>query len=614
MCGIVAYIGTKTAGPIILDGLRRLEYRGYDSAGVVVLNEEGFLHRERAVGPIAALEPKARGLTPATLGIGHTRWATHGPPTEANAHPHLDCSQTIAVVHNGIIENYADLKRDLQKQGHIFQSETDTEVLAHLIEQARKLAPAQTLTEAVETALRQVHGTYGIAVIDQAHPRELVVARLGSPMAIGIGDNEYVIASDPSAILSHTRQIVFLDDHELAHFSPQGMRIRSLKTSGAIQKQAQLIDWSLDDIQKNGQPHFMLKEMLEQPDVLRNTMRGRLSVENSTAILGGLKDVMPRLDQIQRIMIVGCGTAYYAGCLGKYLLEEWAGISTDVEIASEFRYRDPVVSAESAVLAVSQSGETADTLAALREGAMKGALSLGIINVVGSTIARETTAGVYTHAGPEIGVASTKAFISQCTTFALLALLLGRKRRLSHTDGARIISALQELPTLAETLLKDADKIMDVARRYATYKDMLFLGRKYHAPIAYEGALKLKEVSYIHAEGYPAGEIKHGPLALIDETIPTTVLCPKDSVFEKTLSNIQEIRARGGRVLAITTPDGVERLSPHTEDIIVVPKTLEALQPILSVIPLQLMAYAISVARGFNPDRPRNLAKSVTVE
>jgi glucosamine--fructose-6-phosphate aminotransferase (isomerizing) len=392
------------------------------------------------------------------------------------------------------------------------------------------------------------------------------------------------------------------------------MRIRSLKTSGTVQKQAQLIDWSLDDIQKNGQPHFMLKEMLEQPDVLRNTMRGRLSIENSTAILGGLKDVMPRLDQIQRIMIVGCGTAYYAGCLGKYLLEEWAGISTDVEIASEFRYRDPVISTESAVLAVSQSGETADTLAALREGAMKGALSLGIINVVGSTIARETTAGVYTHAGPEIGVASTKAFISQCTTFALLALLLGRKRRLSHTDGARIVSALQELPSLAETLLKDADQIMEIARRYASYKDMLFLGRKYHAPIAYEGALKLKEVSYIHAEGYPAGEIKHGPLALIDETIPTTVLCPKDSVFEKTLSNIQEIRARGGRVLAITTPDGVERLRAHTEDIIVVPKTIEALQPILSVIPLQLMAYAIAVARGQNPDRPRNLAKSVTVE
>lgn len=614
MCGIVAYVGTKQAGLILVEGLRRLEYRGYDSAGLVVVDQEGTLHRERAVGPIAALEPKTTALPASTIGIGHTRWATHGPPTEENAHPHVDCTSRIAIVHNGIIENYTELKKRLQEKGHTFQSETDTEVLAHLIEEERRIDSKRSLAACVEAALRQVHGTYGLAVLDQDAPRELVIARLGSPMAIGVGDNEYIIASDPSAILSHTRQIVFLDDHELAHFSPEGMRIRSMKTSSSVEKPAQTIDWSLEDVQKNGRAHFMLKEMMEQPDVLRNTMRGRLSMEGATAVLGGLKDVMPRLEQLERIMIVGCGTAFYAGYLGKYLLEEWAGISTDVEIASEFRYRDPVISKNSAVLAVSQSGETADTLAALREGAMKGALSLGIINVVGSTIARETTAGVYTHAGPEIGVASTKAFISQCTTFALFALLLGRKRRLSHTEGSRIVSALQELPSLAETLLKDAEKIMEVAKKYASYKDMLFLGRKYHAPIAYEGALKLKEVSYMHAEGYPAGEIKHGPLALIDETVPTTVLCPKDGVFEKTLSNIQEIRARGGRVLAVTTPDGVERLTPHTEDIIVVPKTIEPLQPILSVIPLQLMAYAIAVARGRNPDRPRNLAKSVTVE
>lgn len=614
MCGIVAYTGTRQAGLILLEGLRRLEYRGYDSAGLTIVSQDGMLHRMRAVGPIAALEPKTTTLPSSTIGIGHTRWATHGAPTEENAHPHVDCTQNIAVVHNGIIENYAELKHNLQSRGHVFQSETDTEVLAHLIEEERSTNPEQPISDAVEAALRQVHGTYGLAVLDKQSPQELVIARLGSPMAIGIGDNEYIIASDPSAILSHTRQIVFLDDHELAHFSPQGMHIRSLKTSSSIQKSAQTIDWSLEAVQKNGHPHFMLKEMLEQPDVLRNTMRGRLSAEGATAILGGLKDVMPQLENVERIMIVGCGTAYYAGFLGKYLLEEWAGISTDVEIASEFRYRDPVISKNSAVLAVSQSGETADTLAALREGAMKGALSLGIVNVVGSTVARETTAGVYTHAGPEMGVASTKAFISQCTTFALLALLLGRKRRLSHTDGSRIVSALLELPSLAEALLKDRENIMNIARTYAAYKDMLFLGRKYHTPIAYEGALKLKEVSYIHAEGYPAGEIKHGPLALIDETVPTTVLCPKDGVFEKTLSNIQEIRARGGRILAITTPDGVERLTPHAQDIIVIPKTIEPLQPILSVIPLQLMAYAIAVARGHNPDRPRNLAKSVTVE
>lgn len=613
MCGIVAYIGTRSASPILLDGLRRLEYRGYDSAGVVVCTEDGIgLHRERSVGPIASLEPRAASLPAARVGIGHTRWATHGPPTEHNAHPHIDCSKRIAVVHNGIIENYAALKRELEENGHLFSSQTDTEVLAHLIEDGRKLDIP--LAEAVRDALRRVQGTYGVAVIDAQAPQELVVARLGSPMAVGLGDNEYIIASDPSAILSHTRQVIFLDDYELVSFSPQGMKIHSLKTAELLTKSPQNIEWSLEDVQKNGHAHFMLKEVMEEPDVLRNSMRGRLSVEHATAVLGGLKDVLPRLKTIERLILVGCGTAYYAGCFGKYILEEWAGIPTDIEVASEFRYRDPVVSKNTAIVAISQSGETADTLAALREGKMKGALALGIVNAVGSTIARETEAGIYSHAGPEISVASTKAFVSQCTVISLLALLLGRYRHLSHTDGGRIVSALQELPSLVEELLQGAESIMQTARGYAAYKDMIFLGRKYHAPIAYEGALKLKEVSYIHAEGYPSGEIKHGPLALVDETMPVTVLCPKDSVFEKTLSNIQELRARGGKVLAITTPDGEEALRPHVSDLITIPKTLEALQPILSVIPLQLMAYAIAVERGLNPDRPRNLAKSVTVE
>lgn len=613
MCGIVAYLGSDKTTSVLLDGLRRLEYRGYDSSGIA-LNVEGGIYRERAVGPIHALEAKTQAAPRATSGIGHTRWATHGPPTTENAHPHMDCGQRIAVVHNGIIENYADLKRRLQSEGHTFTSDTDTEVLAHLIEEEEKKDLSASLQTAVSRAVQHVHGTYGIAVIDSQKPNELVVARLGSPMAIGIGDNEYIIASDPSAILSYTRQVIFLDDYELASIDATGLRIHSLKTTAQIQKSAQQLEWSLEDVQKNGQPHFMLKEILEEAEVLRNTMRGRLSKEAGTVHLGGLKDVMDEVNQIERIILVGCGTAYYAGCVGKYLLETWAGISTDVEIASEFRYRDPVISKRTAVIAISQSGETADTLAALREGKMKGALALGIVNVVGSTIARETTAGIYTHAGPEIGVASTKAFVSQCTTLAMLSLLLGRKRKLSHTDGTEIVTALESLPSLVEKILEQKNEIMTIAKRYAGATNMLFLGRKYHAPIAYEGALKVKEVSYIHAEGYPAGEIKHGPLALVDDQMPSVVLCPKDSVFSKTVSNIQELRARGGRVIAITTPDGVEEIAAHASEIITIPKTLEPLQPILSVIPLQLMAYAMAVERGYNPDRPRNLAKSVTVE
>jgi glucosamine--fructose-6-phosphate aminotransferase (isomerizing) len=613
MCGIVAYLGSDKTTSVLLDGLRRLEYRGYDSAGIALLSD-GHIQRVRSVGPILSLEPKTLTLPKANVGIGHTRWATHGPPTEANAHPHTDCSHDLAVVHNGIIENYTELKTQLTQEGHTFTSDTDTEILAHLIEREKRHETDKGLCHAVMAALQHVHGTYGLAVIDEASPNELVVARLGSPMVVGLGDNEYIIASDPSAILSYTRQVIFLDDHEVAVINAQGLRIHSLKSSHPVEKSAETLDLSLEDVQKNGQPHFMLKEIIEEPAVLQNTMRGRLCASEGTVKLGGLKDVAEPLNSIERITLVGCGTAYYAGCIGKYLLETWAGISTDVEIASEYRYRDPVIQKNTAVIAISQSGETADTLAALREGKMKGALPLGIVNVVGSTIARETKAGIYTHAGPELGVASTKAFISQCTTLAMLSVLLGRSRTLSHARGTEIITALEALPTQVSTIIEQRDSIIEIAKKYATATNMLFLGRTFHAPIAYEGALKVKEVSYIHAEGYPAGEIKHGPLALVDENLPCVVLCPKDSVFQKTLSNIQEIRARGGRVLAITTEDGKEQVSAQAHDVIVIPKTLEPLQPILSVIPLQLMAYTIAVSKGYNPDRPRNLAKSVTVE
>lgn len=613
MCGIVAYLGSDKTTSVLLDGLRRLEYRGYDSAGIALISD-GHIQRIRAVGPILSLESKTLTLPKATVGIGHTRWATHGPPTEENAHPHTDCGHGLALVHNGIIENYNELRSLLQQEGHVFTSDTDTEILAHLIEREKGRQTKKELYSAVMAALQYVHGTYGLAVIDEASPNELVVARLGSPMVVGVGDNEYIIASDPSAILSYTRQVIFLDDHEVAVIKREGLRIHSLKSAQPIEKLTETLDWSLEDVQKNGQPHFMLKEILEEPEVLQNTMRGRLSKVEANVKLGGLKDVTEQLNRLEQITLVGCGTAYYAGCIGKYLLETWAGISTNVEIASEFRYRDPVITKNTAVIAISQSGETADTLAALREGKMKGALPLGIVNVVGSTIARETEAGIYTHAGPELGVASTKAFISQCTTLAMLSVLLGRSRSLSHAQGTEIVTALEALPEQVSTIIEQRDLIIEIAKKYAASSNMLFLGRTFHAPIAYEGALKVKEVSYIHAEGYPAGEIKHGPLALVDETVPCVVLCPKDSVFQKTLSNIQEIRARGGRVLAITTEDAKEHLSSQANDLIVIPKTLEPLQPILSVIPLQLMAYTMAVAKGYNPDRPRNLAKSVTVE
>jgi glutamine---fructose-6-phosphate transaminase (isomerizing) len=612
MCGIVAYVGSRQALPILLDGLRRLEYRGYDSAGVAI--QYDGLSVVRAPGNIAALDVALATRTlPGTSGIAHTRWATHGPPVETNAHPHVDCSGRIALAHNGIIENYAELREELKAAGHTFGSDTDTEVLAHLIESLKPVSsPPGWLTHAVACALARVRGTYGIVVTSADDPGIIVTARLGSPIVLGVQDGEFFVASDPSAIIAHTRQMIFLDDGELATLSPQGYEIQSLNRE-RIAKSPQEIDWSEEAAQKNGQPHFMLKEMLEQPEVLRNTIRGRLNVKEGNAVLGGLRDVTDRLRSIDRLIILGCGSAYYAGLVGEYMIEEYAGIPVEVELASEFRYRKPIINERTAVLAVSQSGETADTLAAIREAKLKGALTLGIVNVVGSTIARETDAGVYNHAGPEIGVASTKAFLSQCTVLALLTIFLGRQRQLSLVMGQRIAEEITKLPEQIASILERRDSIRAIAERYVHMPGALFLGRKYCAPIAFEGALKLKEISYIHAEGYAAGEMKHGPIALIEPSFPSVVLCPQDSVYEKTKSNIEELRARRGPVIAVTT-EGNEDIRRLATDVIEIPKTLEMLTPVLAVVPMQLFAYFIAVAKGYDPDRPRNLAKSVTVE
>ncbi len=610
MCGIVGYIGKREALPILMDGLRRLEYRGYDSAGVAVLN--GDLHVVKAVGKIASLDQALSDLTiPGTNGIAHTRWATHGVPSEENAHPHIDCHGKIALVHNGIIENYSELRESLKVAGHIFRSETDTEVLVHLVEHLLNF-PGTTLADAVRSAVRRIRGTYGIAAFRLLEPEQIVVARLGSPIVLGVGDGEMLVASDANAIIGHTRQVVFLDDGEMAVLTADGYRVSSLDNL-PVKKSPEQIDWNVEDAQKNGYAHFMLKEMHEQPEVMRNSTRGRLDVTNGNAILGGLRDVADRTREIDRLIIVGCGSAYFAAQVGEYMLEEYAGIPVEVELASEFRYRKPIITARTAVLAVSQSGETADTLAAIREAKMKGALTLGIVNAVGSTIARETDAGVYNHAGPEMGVASTKAFLSQATVFALLTLFLGRQRQMSVTTGTRIAEELARIPDLVAGLLARQDEYRTVAEKYSWAKDFFYLGRKYCAPLAFEGALKLKEVSYIHAEGYGAGEMKHGPIALIDETFPSIVLCPEDSVYEKTKSCIEELRARRGKVIAITT-EGNQEIRQIADDVIFIPKTLEMLTPLLAIIPLQLFAYHMSVLRGFDPDRPRNLAKSVTVE
>jgi glucosamine--fructose-6-phosphate aminotransferase (isomerizing) len=610
MCGIVGYIGPKVATPMLVEGLKRLEYRGYDSAGVATLNGSG-LETRKAAGKIARLE-SAVALAPmtGTIGIGHTRWATHGAPNERNAHPHQDCTGAIAVVHNGIIENGTALRHELEARGHKFSSDTDTEVLAHLIEAASE--GGESLEDAVADALRLIEGTYGIAVISARNPDKIVCARKGSPLLLGLGEGEYYVASDVAAILEHTRQVVYLDDGEMGILTRDGYEVRDLNAR-QVRKGVSRIDWDLDQIEKGGHAHFMIKEIFEQPQTIENTMRGRLVVEDGFSKLGGLNLTREDMQSIDHVVITACGTSWHSGLIGELMLEEHARIPVDTEYASEFRYRNPIVTPRTLCVVISQSGETADTLAAMREAKRRGAKTLGLVNVVGSTIAREDDGGIYLHAGPEIGVASTKAFTSQVVALALLTLKLGRLRDMSVVRGREIAQALLELPAQVQSILDRAGEIKAIADRFENATNFLYLGRGYNFPVALEGALKLKEISYIHAEGYPAAEMKHGPIALIDENMPVVFITPHDAVFDKVVSNVQEVKARGGRVIALTSrvePSLAGKLDFEFR----IPETIDMLYPILAAIPLQLLAYYIATKRGLDVDQPRNLAKSVTVE
>jgi glucosamine--fructose-6-phosphate aminotransferase (isomerizing) len=609
MCGIVGYIGSKTATPLLIEGLKRLEYRGYDSAGIATMNGAG-LESRKAKGKISMLEAVVEGSpVHGTIGIAHTRWATHGVPNECNAHPHHDCTGTIAVVHNGIIENYGALRQMLIQQGHKFESETDTEVLAHLIEAAMDEDP---LEDAVIDALHLVEGTYGIAVISSRDPDKIVAARKGSPLLLGLGENEFYVASDVAAILQHTRQVVYLDDGEMGVLTRNGYEVLDLNAR-RVRKGVSRIDWDLDQIEKGGFEHFMLKEIFEQPQTIQNTMRGRLVTDEGFSKLGGLNLTRQQMLDLDRIIITACGTSWHSGLIGELYIEELARIPVEVEYASEFRYRNPIVTKNTLCVVLSQSGETADTLAAMREAKRRGARTLGLVNVVGSTMAREDDGGIYLHAGPEIGVASTKAFTSQVIALALLTLKLGRLREMSVVKGRQIAQAMLKLPEQIQSILDRAAEIEAIAEEFKDATNFLYLGRGYNFPVALEGALKLKEISYIHAEGYPAAEMKHGPIALIDENMPVVFVAPHDSVFDKIVSNIQEVKARGGKVIAITS-QYEEVLQNLIDYEIRIPQTEDMLYPILSVVPLQLLAYYVAVKRGLNVDQPRNLAKSVTVE
>jgi glutamine---fructose-6-phosphate transaminase (isomerizing) len=608
MCGIVGYVGPKVVTPLLIEGLKRLEYRGYDSAGVAVMNGKGVETRKVA-GKISRLEAvvNANPII-GTLGIAHTRWATHGAPNERNAHPQLDEQREIAVVHNGIIENAGPLRRMLEGHGHVFSSETDTEVLVHLIEAAFET----TLEDAVIDALRQVEGAYGIAVVSSRDPSKIVAARKGSPLLVGLGDGEYYVASDASAILAHTREVVYLHDGDLAVLDRNGYRIIDLNST-TLTRGVSKIDWDLAQMERGGFPHFMLKEIFEQPQTVTSTLAGRLLLDQATAKLSGTNLSDEELLAIDNIVITACGTSWHSGLIGEHMLEELARIPVEVEYASEFRYRNPIVNDRTLCIVISQSGETADTLAAMREARRRGARTLGIVNVVGSTIAREAAAGIYLHAGPEIGVASTKAFTSQVVALALLTLKIGRLRELSLLRGREIIDALQALPGQIQKILDRNQEIEDLAEEFKRAQNFLYLGRGYNFPTALEGALKLKEISYIHAEGYPAAEMKHGPIALIDALMPVVFIAPHDSVFDKVASNVQEVKARNGRVIAITSREE-ESLSSKIDYEFRIPETIDMLTPVLAAIPLQLLAYHIAVKRGSNVDQPRNLAKSVTVE
>jgi glutamine---fructose-6-phosphate transaminase (isomerizing) len=608
MCGIIGYIGPKQATPFLIEGLRRMEYRGYDSSGVALYDGEAVEVR-RAAGKIAKLESAiAAQPVDGMVGIGHTRWATHGAPNERNAHPHVSDDNTVAVVHNGIIENASVLRGALQDLGYTFRSDTDTEVIAHLVQELFD----GSLEEAVIHALRKIEGTYGIAVVSSRDPGKIVAARKGSPLLIGVGDGENFLASDASAILAHTRQVVYLDDGDVAVIERDSYRVIDLNAT-PLPRDVDRIDWDLAEIERGGYAHFMLKEIFEQPQSVENTMRGRLILEDGSSKLGGLNLTHEDLLRIDNIIITACGTSWHSALIGELLIEELARIPVEVEYASEFRYRNPIVTERTLCIVMSQSGETADTLAAMREAKRRGARTLGLVNVVGSTIAREDDGGVYLHAGPEIGVASTKAFTSQVVALALFTLKLARKRDLSVVRGREIAQALHALPAQIQAVLDAAPAVEQIAEKFKDATNFLYLGRGYNFPAALEGALKLKEISYIHAEGYPAAEMKHGPIALIDENMPVVFIAPHDSVFDKIVSNIQEVKARSGTTIVITSRDepALKGLIDHE---IRIPETLDMLMPILASVPLQLLAYYIAVKRGAHVDQPRNLAKSVTVE
>ena len=606
MCGIVGYIGDKQATPILLKGLRRLEYRGYDSAGIAIMQPDGIF-RERSVGKIEKLVGKLQGKTPqGTVGIAHTRWATHGGVTEANAHPHTAADGDLVLAHNGIIENYRELKKEL---GDVkYKSETDSEVLAHLIASFYE----GDLRKAVMKALARVRGTYGLVVMHRKEPEKIIAARLGSPLVIGIGDHEHYIASDPTPMLAYTKRVTFLDDGEVAEVTKDNVQTFNLKDK-AITKHIEEIEWNDEQAQKQGFAHFMLKEIFDQPTVFEDAIRGRVEAEEGTAHLGGINLTEKEMRNIKRVMLIACGTASYAAMVGKYAFERLAELPCEVDVASEFRYRDPILDEQTLVFVISQSGETADTLAALREAKRKGAKVRGIINVIGSTIAREAHGGTYIHAGPELAVASTKAYTNMVAILLLYALQFGRLRRVTVATGQRIVNALLAIPEKMQTILKQNDAIEAIADTYTRYQDMLFLGRGVNFPVALEGSLKLKEIAYVHSEAYPGGEMKHGPIALLSEDFPVVAIVTKNQLYDKMRSNIEEIRARKAKTFLIAT-EGDADIAELANDIIYVPNTMELLEPLLNTIPLQLFAYHMAVKLGKDVDRPRNLAKSVTVE
>jgi len=612
MCGIVGYIGEKDAFPILINGLKRLEYRGYDSAGVALFN--GSLENFKKKGKVSELEEFVEEKNYAgTTGIGHTRWATHGEPSDDNAHPHSSMNGTFSIVHNGIIENYAKLKEDLIEHGYNFKSDTDTEVLANLIEFFYNQNEELNSEVAVQLALSKVVGAYGIAVLCKNENNKIVVARKGSPLVVGLGNGEYYIASDASPIAEFTSQVIYLNDEDIAILQKDGFTLKNVQNNPVSLKISNL-DLEIGELDKGDYEYFMLKEIYEQPRTIEETFRGRLREDYSEIVLGGLLNVFPKIEEADRIIIIGCGTSWHAALIGEYMMEEYAHVPVEVEYASEFRYRKPVLTSKDVVILISQSGETADTLAALHLAKAKGATVVGICNVVGSTLARETDAGVYTHAGVEIGVASTKAFTAQVTVLTMIALKLAKRKGTIHTkDYKKLVKELSEIPEKGRAILESNDKIKQIAEKYHEAVNALYLGRGYLFPVALEGALKLKEISYVHAEGYAAGEMKHGPIALVDDNLPVVVIAPQDDYYEKIVSNIQEVKARKGNVIAIVT-EGDTGLKEMANDVIEIPKSHPALAPLLSVIPLQLLAYHIALLKGCNVDQPRNLAKSVTVE